>query len=56
MTDEDMVAFIGRCKRALAPGGLLVLKDNIMDPMLTSMELDKTGRFIIDADDNSVRW
>jgi len=54
LTDDDMVIFMDRCKQSLAPGGLIVLKDNIMDPKLTSLPLDKTGRFIVDEDDNSV--
>merc|ERR1711998_393601 len=53
-TDEDFVVFMARCKQALAPGGIIVLKDNIMDPETTAHPLDKSGRFVVDEDDNSV--
>jgi len=54
LTDDDFVAFFARCRQGLAPGGLIVLKDNILDPLSCNQELDKTGRFLIDEDDNSV--
>ena len=30
LPDDDLVAFLGRCRAALAPGGLIVIKDNVL--------------------------
>lgn len=54
LTDEDFVTFFARLKQGVAPGGLVVLKDNILDPDATSQELDPTGKFLVDEDDCSV--
>jgi protein N-terminal methyltransferase len=43
LTDEDFVAFLNRCTRALRPGGLIVVKENI----------SRKG-FVFDTEDSSV--
>jgi len=51
LTDEDLVAFLCRCKAALAPGGLIVIKDNV--PQESTEDLEG-GTYLVDHVDNSV--
>lgn len=44
LTDDDCVAYLERCKRALAPGGYICIKENVA----------LKGQFLVDKDDNSV--
>ncbi|KAF4661143.1 Alpha N-terminal protein methyltransferase 1B [Perkinsus chesapeaki] len=45
LTDEDLVAYLKRCKEALAArGGVIVVKENVV--------ID--GKFVVDKDDNSI--
>ncbi|UYV63243.1 NTMT1 [Cordylochernes scorpioides] len=44
LTDEDLAAFLHRCKKALKPNGIIVIKDN----------LTSTGEVDTDHDDSSV--
>lgn len=56
LTDDDLVSFLVRCKAALAPGGLIVIKDNVLDrrsALADGLELD-SQRFLVDEDDKSV--
>ncbi len=47
LADDDLVAFLGRCRAALAPGGLIVVKDNVQ-------EEEESDTYLVDDDDNSV--
>ena len=49
LTDDDLVALLMRCRTALAPGGIIVVKDNICEE-----DPDKHSRYIVDDEDNSV--
>ena len=57
LTDDDLVEFLRRCRAALAAeGGLIVLKDNVIDEAdvrRQNLELD-SGRFLVDEADKSV--
>jgi protein N-terminal methyltransferase len=44
LTDSDCVAYLERCKRALAKGGFICIKENVA----------LRGQFLVDNDDNSV--
>ncbi|KAF4665867.1 54S ribosomal protein L2 mitochondrial [Perkinsus olseni] len=45
LTDEDLVAYLKRCKAALAPkDGVIVVKENVVIE----------GKFVVDKDDNSI--
>jgi protein N-terminal methyltransferase len=44
LTDDDCVAYLERCKRALAEGGYICIKENVA----------LKGTFLVDNDDNSV--
>mmetsp|Transcript_19310 Transcript_19310/g.62984 ORF Transcript_19310/g.62984 Transcript_19310/m.62984 type:complete len:237 (+) Transcript_19310:113-823(+) len=56
LSDADLVAFLTRCKAGLATGGLIVLKDNILDHSCP----DKLERgpgaalYLVDREDNTV--
>ena len=52
LTDDDLVAFLGRCRDALAPDGLIVIKDNVIDGPCEGLV---SGKYLVDHDDNSVR-
>ena len=53
LTDDDLIAFMLRCRAALAPGGLIVIKDNcVVDEDDPSALID--GRYLLDAQDKSV--
>ena len=47
LTDTDFVKFLRRCTRGLKPGGVIVIKENVMNPA-TKMA------FLVDKDDSSV--
>ena len=51
LTDDDLVAFLGRCVTGLAPGGLIVIKDNVIDGPGENLT---EGKYLIDHEDNSV--
>ena len=53
LTDDDLKRLLVDCQRALAPGGLIVLKDNVIDEVKGSKGLLE-GRYMVDADDASV--
>ena len=53
LTDDDLKRLLADCQRALAPGGLIVLKDNVIDEVKGSNALLE-GRYMVDADDASV--
>ncbi len=50
LTDDDFVALLVRCRTGLAPGGIIVVKDNFC-----SEEPEKRSRYLVDDEDNSVR-
>ncbi|KAJ2656459.1 hypothetical protein IWW48_005022 [Coemansia sp. RSA 1200] len=43
LTDNDMIAFLGRCARGLAPGGVVCVKENV-----------STRGYVVDRSDSSV--
>lgn len=43
LTDKDFVDFFERCRKALNPGGLLVIKENVSN-----------HGFLVDNEDNSI--
>ena len=51
LTDDDLVGFMERCKAGLAPGGVIVIKDNVIDGPGEHLT---EGKYLIDHDDNSV--
>ena len=51
LTDDDLKRLLVDCQRALAPGGLIVLKDNVIDGPGEHLT---EGKYLIDHDDNSV--
>ena len=53
LTDDDLKRLLADCQRALAPGGLIVLKDNVIDQVKGSEGLLE-GRYMVDAEDASV--
>ena len=53
LTDDDLVAFLGRCVAGLKPGGLIVIKDNVIDGPRDDLHLAE-GKYLIDHEDNSV--
>lgn len=52
VTDDDLVAFLGRCCDGLAPGGMIIIKDNVLDGPCAGLV---SGKYLVDHDDNSVR-
>ena len=52
VTDDDLVAFLGRCCDGLAPGGMIIIKDNVLDGPCAGLV---GGKYLVDHDDNSVR-
>jgi murein tripeptide amidase MpaA/SAM-dependent methyltransferase len=53
LTDDDLRRLLADCKRALAPGGVLVLKDNVIDEVRGAKGL-VDGRYMVDEEDASV--
>ena len=53
LTDDDLRRLLGDCQRALSPGGLIVLKDNVIDEIKGPERL-VNGRYIVDTEDASV--
>ena len=53
LTDDDLTRLLADCQRALAPGGLIVLKDNVIDEVKGSKGLLE-GRYMVDEEDASV--
>ena len=53
MTDEDLAAFLARCRASLAqPRGVLIIKDNVVEA--DTDEVLEDGAFLVDREDNSV--
>ena len=55
LTDEDLQRLLQDCQRALVPGGVILLKDNVIDAVpeaYASSLVD--GRYLIDEEDASV--
>ena len=46
------MAFLQRCRAALAPGGLIIIKDNVIDGPAEGLV---SGKYLVDHEDNSVR-
>merc|ERR1719162_231352 len=46
LTDADLARFLRRCTRALRPGGIIVIKENVLDK--------GEGEILKDEDDSSV--
>lgn len=44
LSDDDLVAFLERCRKGLKPGGWMVVKENVI----------MKGNFWIDKEDSSV--
>ncbi|CAK9008980.1 unnamed protein product [Durusdinium trenchii] len=44
LTDEDLVAFLQRCKKGLRPNGMIFVKENVVIE----------GQWMVDRDDNSI--
>jgi len=57
LTDADLEAFLKRCAAGLAPGGTIVIKDNVLDLMQVADD-DRSNlhasTWLVDQDDNSV--
>mmetsp|Transcript_24746 Transcript_24746/g.77780 ORF Transcript_24746/g.77780 Transcript_24746/m.77780 type:complete len:138 (+) Transcript_24746:1960-2373(+) len=53
LTDSDLRRLLADCQRALAPGGLLILKDNVIDVVRGPKGL-VDGRYMVDEQDASV--
>ena len=53
MTDGDLCRLLRDLQRALAPGGLIILKDNVIDVVKGPKGLTD-GRYIVDEEDASV--
>jgi protein N-terminal methyltransferase len=53
LTDSDLCRLLADCQRALAPGGLIILKDNVIDEVRGPKGL-VDGRYMVDEEDASV--
>lgn len=55
LSDDDLVAFLRRCRASLAPNGVIVVKDNVADAdTLSDQEELHAGTFLVDDEDGSV--
>ena len=57
LTDEDLVRLFRECSGALAPGGLLVVKDNTFELSKVDAEIRSEvvdGRYLVSEEDSSV--
>jgi len=53
LTDNDLIRLLRDCRGALAPGGMIVLKDNVIDVVIGPKGLID-GRYMVDEEDASV--
>jgi len=58
LSDADLIAFLSRCKAGLEPGGLIVIKDNVLHAATSCKDKLEQGPrgalYLVDNDDNSV--
>ena len=57
LTDADLTRLLRECQAALAPGGMIVLKDNVIDVESIPKGVEKSlidGRYMVDEEDASV--
>lgn len=47
-TDADLTRLLGDCKQALAPGGVIIVKDNVLENLEDGMD------YLVDEEDKSV--
>ncbi|KAL3905627.1 MAG: hypothetical protein SGPRY_010849, partial [Prymnesium sp.] len=51
LTDSELLAFLARCREGLAPGGVIVLKDNCIVPPHPELV---EGKYLVDETDKTV--
>ena len=54
LTDDDLVEFLKRIRASLADGGVIVIKDNVVDTKDFDPGELEAGAYLVDYDDNSV--
>ena len=53
VTDDDLVAFLGRCCDGLAPGGMIIIKDNVLDGPCAGLV---SVKYLVDHDEGGDSW